>query len=278
MYDLEGKVAVVTGAGGEHGIGRAIAARLAAEGANVVVTDIARQPHPTGPSAWRGLPDVVREIEALGRTGVSVEADVADSTQVEEIARQAEEHLGRIDIWVNNAAALAGKDRVPVVDLLETEWDHVQAINARGTFLGSKAAAQRMIHQGQGGRIINISSTAGKQGMPKYAAYCASKFAVIGFTQSLAHELAEHRITVNALCPGLVKTERVQDMVEALRPSEVPREIFQQKMLQDAVDITPLGRVAQPQDIADVAAFLASSQANYITGLSINVAGGSLMD
>ena len=165
-----------------------------------------------------------------------------------------------------------------MVDLDEDEWDHVQAINARGTFLGSKAAARRMIDQGQGGRIITLSSTAGKQGMPKYAAYCASKFAVIGFTQSLAHELARYRITVNALCPGLVETERLQDMTEALRPGEISHDDFRQSMIQDAVGSTPLGRVAQSQDVADVAAFLASSQANYLTGLSINVAGGSLMD
>jgi len=278
MYDLEGKAAVVTGAGGEHGIGRAIAVRLAAEGANVVVTDIVIRPHQDQPSPWQGLPDVVREIEALGRTAVGVEADVADAAQVEEVARQATERLGCIDIWVNNAGALAGRDRVPVVDLDVAEWDRVHAINAKGTFLGSKAAARRMIRQGQGGRIINLSSVAGKQGIPKYAAYCASKFAVIGLTQSLAHELAEHRITVNALCPGLVETERLHDMVEALRPGEVPHDDFREEMLQQARDITPLGRAARPQDVADVAAFLASSQADYITGLSINVAGGSLMD
>jgi len=275
MYNLSGKVALVTGAGGERGIGRAIATRLAKEGADVIVNDIVA--NPANMAGWDGLPEVVREIEVLGRQSMSIIADVSDANQVHNMIRQVLERFGHIDILVNNAAAPAGRDRVPVVDLEEDAWDLVQNVNVKGTFLCCKTVARAMIDRGEGGKIINISSTSGKRGVARYAAYCASKFAVIGFTQSLALELAPHRINVNAICPGLVETERVDGMAAVLKTEGMSTEEYREKMIEQATLTTPLGRIGQTSDVAKVAASLASSESDYLTGLSINVSGGSLM-
>jgi len=195
MYELEGKVALVTGAGGEHGIGREIATRFAQEGADVAVNDLTMRPHDENRSAWAGLPSVVQEIEQLGRSSTAIQANVTNSESVGRLVAETVKNLGRIDILVNNAGALAGADRHPVVDLDEAQWDRVHAVNVKGTFLCAQAAARKMIAQGDGGRIINMSSIAGKQGVARFAAYCASKFAVIGFTQSLALDLPNIRST-----------------------------------------------------------------------------------
>lgn len=276
MYDLSGKIALVTGAGGRDGLGRAIALRLAAEGADVVVNDIV--PNRTGSPDWTGLPDVIQEIEGLGRRGLAVVADVSQAAQVEQMVAQAVERFGRIDILVNNAGALAGRDRVPVVELEEAEWDRIQNVNVKGTFLCCQAVAKVMIAASQGGKIINMSSVSGKKGTARFAAYCASKFAVRGFTQALALELAPHRINVNAICPGLIETERVGEMAAALAPAGTSADEQRQLMVERAGVTTPLGRIGQARDVAQMAAFLASSESDYLTGLSMTVAGGSFMD
>lgn len=276
MYNLEGKVALVTGAGGKEGLGRAIAVRLASEGANVVVNDIV--PNRPGSPDWTGLPDLIREIEGLGRQALAVVADVSQAAQVEQMVGQALERFGKIDILVNNAGALAGRDRVPVVELEEVEWDRIQNVNVKGTFLCCRAAAKAMIAAGQGGKIINMSSVSGKKGTARFAAYCASKFAVRGFTQALALELAPHRINVNAICPGLIETERVAEMAAALAPAGISADEQRRLMIARAGETTPLGRIGQARDVAQMAAFLASSESDYLTGLSMTVAGGSYMD
>lgn len=276
MYDLNGKVGLVTGAGGERGIGRAIAVRLAQEGADVVVNDVVSRP-PT-PGAWPGISAVVHEIEELGRRSIGVVADVSDVSQVDVMVRRALDQFGQIDILVNNAAAPAGRDRVPVVDLDEETWDLVQRVNVKGTFLCCRAVARAMIDRGQGGKIINMSSLLGKEGRPRYAAYCASKFAIKGFTQALALELAPHSINVNAICPGLVETERTDDIAAALAPPGVPPQTYRKQMLDQRSSANPLGRTGHVSDVASVAAFLASSESDYLTGLAITVAGGSYMD
>ena len=171
MYNLKGKVALVTGAGGERGIGRAIALRLAQEGADVALNDIHAASAPG--SSWGGMAQVVGEIEALGRRSLGIVADIGDATQVQTMIDQVIATFGRIDILINNAAARAGRDRVPVVELDEADWDRVQRINAKGTFLCSQATARAMLadpHSARGGRIINIASTAGKNGSARYAA------------------------------------------------------------------------------------------------------------
>ena len=278
MYDLQGKVAFVTGAGGERGIGRAIAIRLAQEGADVVVNDVASNPYADRQSGWGGVDQVVREIEGLGRRSLAIRADITDSGQVDSMVRQALDHFGHIDILVNNAGSRPGRDRVPVVELEEDAFDEVQRVNVKGTFLCSRAVAREMLRRGEGGKIIIISSGAGKRGQARYAAYCASKFALIGFTQSLALELAPNRINVNAICPGLVDTERVEYIAAALAPQGESAQEFHAQMIQERGVDNPMGRVAEGPDIARMAAFLASSESDYMTGLSISVSGGSTMN
>lgn len=278
MYNLNGKVALVTGAGGKNGIGRAIAIRLAMEGADVAVNDITEHPYASDNTEWNGLPDLVIEIKAMNQRAISVVADVSDAKQVTEMIDRTVSHFGKIDILVNNAGTKAGKDRVPVVDLTEEDWDRVQRVNVKGVFLCCQAVARHLISQGNGGKIINISSVRGKQGAASYAAYSASKFAVIGLTQSLAHELAPHNINVNALCPSLVDTERVAHLASALMPDNLSGDEQRAEFTRQSEAIVPLGRLAEGADVANMAAFLASDEAAYLTGLSITVAGGSLMD
>jgi len=276
VYDLNGKVALVTGAGGRQGLGRAIALRLAQEGANVAVNDVVARN--TRSPDWAGLPDVVREIQDLGREALALVADVSDAQQVQRMVHQALEKFGQIDILVNNAGAPASRDRVPVIELEEDAWDLVQRVNVKGTFLCSRAVARAMISAGQGGKIINMSSIAGKRGRARFAAYSASKFAVRGFTQALALELAPHHINVNAICPSLIATERVDDMAAVLAPEGISIEAYRKQMLADSTSTTPLGRMGEPADVAQLVAFLASAQSDFLTGLSIPVAGGFLMD
>lgn len=278
MYNLQGKIALVTGAGGERGIGRAIALRLAQEGADVALNDIHATSAPG--SNWGGMAQVVDEIKALGRRSAGIAADIGDAAQVQAMIDRVVATFGRIDILVNNAGARAGRDRVPVVELDEADWDRVQRINSKGTFLCSRAAARAMLagpHSPRGGRIINIASTAGKNGSARYAAYCASKFAVVGFTQSLAQELAPHGINVNAICPSLIVTERIDDIASALAPSNVSAGEQRAALITRAAGLSPIGRMAEIGDVAALAAFLASSESNYLTGLAISVAGGSQM-
>ena len=278
MYNLNGKVALVTGAGGKNGIGRAIATRLAKEGADVAVNDITEHPYATDQTDWQGLPDVVREIEAMGQRAISVVADVADAAQVKEMVDQTVAHFGKIDILVNNAGTIAGKDRVPVVDLAEEDWDRVQRVNVKGVFLCSQAVARHLIAQGTGGKIINMSSVTGKRGSARFAAYSASKFAVIGFTQSLASELAPYQVNVNAICPGLVDTERFGHLASVLMPQNLSADEQLAEYARRSEAAVPIGRLAEGADVAKMAAFLASDEAAYLSGVSITVSGGTVMD
>ena len=271
MYELDGKIAIVTGAGGKSGIGRGIATRLAGEGAAVVVCDL----DDGGTPEWGGLSAVVDGINGSGGRAIGLTGSVADSQQVGALVEGAISEFGRIDILVNNAGAPAGADRVPVVELAEEMWDLVIGVNLKGTFLMSRAVGRHMIQRGGGGKIINMSSVSGKKGAARFAAYCSSKFGVIGFTQSLALELAEYRVNVNAICPSLIETERVYDMAAVLKPDdETTTEAWHDAMVERSNAANPLGRIGQAKDVADVAAFLASSESDYLTGLAINVAGG----
>ncbi len=275
MYNLDGKIALITGAAGRNGIGRAIALRLAEEGANIVLNDITNTAR--SESGWDGLPAVVGEIEELGRQVLAVAADVSDATAVKAMVEQALERFGRIDILVNNAAAIAGRDRVPVIELDEEEWDRIMTINAKGTFLCSKAVARSMIERGEGGKIINLSSSVGRQGAARFAAYSASKFAVIGFTQSLAKELGPYRINVNAVCPSTVDSDRQREIAAMIKPAGSTAEQHHANMMEMSARSTPLGRIGQPSDTAKTVAFLASAESDFITGASILVNGGQQM-
>ena len=273
MYNLTGKVALVTGAAGAGGLGRAIALRLAQEGADLAVNDLSEDASRRG-----NLSDTVADIQAAGRRALALYGDVADARQVEDMVQRTLEQFGRIDILVNNAGAPAGADRVPVVELEEETFDLIQRVNLKGTFLCSRAAARHMLARGGGGRIINISSTSGKYGAPRFAAYCASKFAIRGFTQAMALEVAPHQITVNAICPGLIASERLDDMAVALAPAGVDPTQHRQTMIDTSIEQIPLGRMAEAYDIANMAAFLASDQASFLTGMSYTVDGGLHME
>jgi NAD(P)-dependent dehydrogenase (short-subunit alcohol dehydrogenase family) len=278
MGELTGKVAMVTGCAGERGLGRAIARRLAAEGADLVLTDIAPKGTrivATKPqSDWGGLDAVAAEIRAAGREVLTALVDVRSADQIHRAVEAVLQRFGRIDILVNNAAAPPGPDRVPVVELTEEAWDTVLAVNLKGAFLCSRAVARAMLRQGIRGRIINIASDRAKVGIANLAAYCTSKFGLIGFTQSLAMELASDGTTVNAICPGGVDTERMDYL--GLRPDGTYDEALRRAEVARRAAAIPLGRFTSPEDVAAVAAFLASEGAGYITGQAINVSGGSV--
>jgi NAD(P)-dependent dehydrogenase (short-subunit alcohol dehydrogenase family) len=278
MTRLAGKVAMVTGSAGEKGFGRAIARRFAVEGADLVLTDIL----PTGTrlaakpvSGWGGLDAVAREIRDMGRRAITALMDVRSIRDIEAAVENAVATFGRIDILVNNAAAPAGADRVPVVELSEEAWDAVLDTNLKGSFLCSKVVAATMLRGNVRGRIINVASTSGKRGSAELAAYCASKFGLIGFTQSLALELAPMGITVNAICPGAADTERL-DYLGKRADGSFDAQVRAEAVGREAVG-NPLGRVATSEDVAPVAAFLASDDARYMTGQAINVDGGRIM-
>ena len=275
MGPLDGKVALVTGAGGRNGIGRAVALRLAQDGADVAVNDLVSRPR--AGSDWGGLPALAGEIEALGRRSLAVTGDVGDAAQVQAMVDRVAGELGSLDILVNNAGTPAGRDRVAIVELEEQHWDRVLRVNAKGTFLCCRAAARAMIAAGRGGRIITMSSVAGKQGRARFGAYAASKFAVVGLTQTLAHELGPHGITVNTLCPGVIDTERYHDIADATRDPDTSAEERRARLFAGAARATPLGRIGSADDVARVAAFLAGPDSDFVTGLAVPVAGGLYM-
>jgi meso-butanediol dehydrogenase/(S,S)-butanediol dehydrogenase/diacetyl reductase len=209
----------------------------------------------------------VRAITAL--------LDIRSTSQIDGVVAQALAAFGRIDILVNNAASPPGADRVPVVDLLEEAWDAVLDTNLKGTFLVSRAIARVMLQGKIRGRIVNIASDRAKVGTANLAAYCTSKFGLVGFTQSLAMELAPAGITVNAVCPGGVDTERL-DYLGRREDGSYDEEVRAAE-IQRRGALNPLGRLTRPEDVAEVVAFLASDGAEYLTGQAINVAGGSVM-
>ena len=277
MSNLNGKIALITGAAGEFGLGRAIAVRLAKEGADVVVNDVVEKPYNLDGSEWLGLQDVVREIKSLGKRSCGFVADITNSDKVSAMIEKIISKFGRIDILVNNAGSKPGKDRVLAVDLDGKEWDRVMKVNAKGTFLTSQAVARHFIEKKIHGKIINISSVVGKEAMPRYAAYSASKFAIIGLTQALALELAPHQINVNAVCPSLVDTERVTQLVNTLTENNEQFEDKYVELIQNRSGLVPLGRLATRTDVANTVSFLASERSNFLTGLSIPVAGGAMV-
>jgi meso-butanediol dehydrogenase/(S,S)-butanediol dehydrogenase/diacetyl reductase len=275
MATLCGKVAMITGCAHERGFGRAIARHLAAAGADLVLIDITEGISVTRDNPWRGLASVAEEVERMGRSALTAIADVRFSGQVTETVGRAIERFGHVDILVNNAAAPSGVDKMPVVDLPEATWDVVIETNLKGTYLCAKAVAATMLEHGIRGHIINIASELGKIGAANRAAYCASKFGVIGFTQALALELAPAGITVNAVCPGLADTNRIDYLGRRSDGSYDPE--LRASALSQLTSAIPLGRIATVDDVAAVVAFLTSEGSRHITGEAINVSGGLVM-
>ena len=281
MAGLEGKVALITGAGGMKGIGRATALKLASQGADIALTDVQRAPEDLPPAEvrtqWRGVESVAEEIAACGRRALRVWCDLGSSEQIQSMVRQVVDHFGRIDMLVNNARAIIGRDKVPITELREDVWQHFLAINTTAVFLCTKFVGQIMIRQGQSGRIINIASDAAKRASAMGAAYSASKFAVLGLTQAAALDLAPYGITVNAVCPGPVNTDRLSYWERAQAEAQgVPLEEFRARVVAEMGQATPLGRIAAPEDVASLVAFLASDEARFITGQGYNINGGLL--
>ena len=281
MAGLEGKVALVTGAGGMRGVGRATALKLAGQGADIVLTDVHREAHDLPPGEvradWRGIDTVAEEIGALDRRCLPLYCDLGEPDQIQRMVEQAVDHFGHIDILVNNARAIIGRDKVPVTDLPQEVWDHFLAINTTAVFVCTKFVGQEMVRRGAGGRIINIASNAAKQASAMGAAYSASKFAVLGLTQASAMDLAPHKITVNAVCPGPINTDRLSYWERDRADEEgISLEQFRGQIVEQAGMACPLGRIAEPEDVANMVAFLASDDAAFVTGQAYNVNGGLL--
>ena len=281
MAGLEGKVALVTGAGGMRGVGRATALKLAGQGADIVLTDVHREAHDLPPGEvradWRGIDTVAEEIGALDRRCLPLYCDLGEPDQIQRMVEQAVDHFGHIDILVNNARAIIGRDKVPVTDLPQEVWDHFLAINTTAVFVCTKFVGQEMVRRGAGGRIINIASNAAKQASAMGAAYSASKFAVLGLTQASAMDLAPHKITVNAVCPGPINTDRLSYWERDRADEEgISLEQFRGQIVERAGMASPLGRIAEPEDVANMVAFLASDDAAFVTGQAYNVNGGLL--
>ena len=272
---LRGKVALVTGAGRRGGLGEAICARLAQEGASVVVSDVAgsRGALPADRIGNRTeLDAVVATLRDSGARAVACELDVRDEAQAESAVALAVREFGGLDILVNNAGI--GFMMEPLVDMPLERWDTVIGVNLTGAFLCTQHAARQMIRQGRGGRIINIASVAAKSGSLHLAAYSSSKHGMIGLTRSAALELGAHRITVNAICPNHVTTQlgAVQNAYRATQRGQTV-----EAYLAEMRGRIPLGRVGLAEDTAKACAFLCSDEAQYVTGEAMNVSGGQEM-
>jgi 3-oxoacyl-[acyl-carrier protein] reductase len=245
---LKGKIALVTG--GARGIGRAISISLAKYGATVAVNY-----HHSKENADQ----LMEEIKALGGNAFAYQADISNSYQISQMMKKIKLNYGGLDILVNNAGVMT--DHL-LVDMSIEEWDFVLNVNLRGTFLCTKAAIP-FLQDSSGGRIINISSQAALAGSVKHTHYATAKAGILGFTYSLAKELGQYGITVNAVSPGRIRTDMIQERMNGREEEWLSK--------------TPLKRFGEPEEVADAVVFLASDHASYITGTNLHVNGGILM-
>jgi len=246
---LAGKVALVTGA--QQGIGKAIALAYGREGASVVINYLDNQ---------AAAEEIASQIRTLGQRAVPIAGDVAQAADIRRMV-EAGESLGGIDILVNNAGIFP---RVEFLDMTEAQWDEVLNVNLKGTFLCTQAVAQKLVERGRAGAVINLASSAAFRGSPRGVHYVASKAGIVGVTRATALELAPYRVRVNAIAPGTTDTAQ-------------PRYGMSEEELQAAGRQVPLGRMGTPEDVADLAVFLASEEARHITGQTLHVNGGQYL-
>ena len=267
LTGLAGNVALITGAGRMRSIGRSIALGLARAGCDIALVgtgrDPSRFPDEEKEAGWRDVESVADEVRGLGQRALALVADISEEKDVKEVFSLTREALGSVTFLVNNAAATRGTDRKPVVELDVEAWDTVQRVNVRGTFLMSQHFARALVDAREPGAIVNISSIGGKLAGANTAAYSASKAAVQALTSSMGKELGGNNIRVNAICPGVIDTNRITDRTP--------------QQWQDYVDSTiPMGRMGTGEDVTNTALFLLSDLACWITGQSWNVDGGQL--
>jgi len=275
---IAGRVALVTGAARPRSIGRATALRLAAEGAKVACLDIAR-PDPDFPQhgvATRDdLLELVDELRAAGTEALALQADVTDEAAVRDAVARATAELGPVSLVANVAGGSgAGFGAAPLLSVPADEFRRVVDVNLTGTFLVARTCAERMVEHGEGGRIVNVSSQAGKLGWPLLGAYSSAKAGVVLLTQVMAKEWGPSGITVNAVCPGTVDTDLLnpgrffESLMDASEPGGMAGWLERE---------VPLGRLQEPHEVASAIAFLCSDDAAYITGEALNVSGGQTM-
>ena len=268
LTGLDGKVAVVTGAGRMRSIGRPIAIALAKAGCDIVLTGTGRNPsrYPEDEKAagWRDIDSVAAEVQAEGRRALPVVSDVTDPASVQDLVARTVDEFGRVDIVVNNAGAARGEDRVPVVDLDVDEWHKVLNVNLTGTFLMSKYFGKHIIDGGNGGSIVNISSIAGKLWPANSGAYASSKAGIQALTAAMAGEVGRFGVRVNAICPGIIDTFRMDD---------IGRGAEWDRMVANRI---PLGRAGTGEDVAHQVVYLCSDQGAWVTGQSYTIDGGTV--
>jgi len=264
--ELSGKVAIVTGATRQRGLGRAIAVCLARAGADVAVTGSSVKGSLTAEeveAGWRGLPSVVDEIRGLGRRALGVYGDVGNSAEVQRMVGEVVAGLGRIDILVNNAAYPRTRDRVPVQDLDDDLWQRIVEVNLNGAMFCSKYAARQMLKQGQGGSIVSISSGAAIKAPVNFAAYAASKAGMHALTSSLADELGPAGITANVIAPGFLDTSRIDMLREGGR-------------WEKRLSTIPIKRPGTPDEVAELVRYLCGPHARWISGEVFMINGGEV--
>ena len=278
MKNLLGKVALVTGASRYRGLGRAIALRLALDGASLVVTGRARakedRPINEKEMNWKGVRSLADEIKKNGGNAVAVEGDVTQESDVKAIVKSASEAFGKLDIIVNNAGVPSGAGAAPILDMDNELWYSTVDANLNSVYLVTKHGGRLIRSAGNGGSIINISSTAGRRGIPDYGAYCATKFAMVGFTQQLAIELAKENIRVNCIAPGSHSTDMMDGTIGRTADRfGLEKEAVTERIKQSA----PMGRQGLPSELAASVAFLAGDDSSFVTGQTLNVDGGAHM-